>query len=160
MWMWRWAQITPRSQHCAASRAFERNAGRIGEIAGLANRRLHAELELLGHGDLDLGLLAGRTEHAHIGDAPLGPDQIHLFGAGELARLGQLVLRRQLVAWAEQLVHIGLGQVHVVGRDLDGNRRRGLVANRQRDLVALDGTQGFPSQQALIVVGNDDDGDR
>jgi hypothetical protein len=89
MWMWRWAQITPRSMVGAAVWAFEGHAGRACKVAGLADRRLDAELELLGHRDLDLGFLARRTEHADVGDAPLGADQMDLLGAGELAGLRQ-----------------------------------------------------------------------
>jgi hypothetical protein len=123
MWMWRWAQMTPRSIVRAAVGAFEGDARGAGKIAGLADRRLDAELELLGHGDLDLGFLARRAEHADVGDAPLGADQMDLLGAGELAGLGQFVFRRQLMAGAEQRFDIGLRQVHVVGRDFDRDRR-------------------------------------
>ena len=91
--MWRWAQITPVRNGGRALRAFERDARRVGEVARFADRRLDAELELLGHGDLDLGFLARRAEHAHILDLALGTDQMHFFGAGELAGLRQFMLR-------------------------------------------------------------------
>jgi hypothetical protein len=130
-----------------------------GKVAGLADRRLDADLELLGHGDLDLGFLARRAEHADVGDAPLGADQVDLLGAGELAGLRQFVFRRQLVAGAEQRFDVGLRQVHVVGRDLDRDRCV-FGLGRQEQLVALDGAQGFPGHQALVVVGDDQDGDR
>src|SRR5438270_1315859 len=54
--------------HAAAGFTFERAAGGIGDVTALANGRLDAELELLGHRDFDLGVFARRPEHAHALD--------------------------------------------------------------------------------------------
>ena len=92
MWMWRSAQITPLFERDTAGRAFQRAAGRALQVAGLADRRVDAELELLGHRDLDLRRLARRAEHAHAFDAALGADDGELLLAGELAGLREIAL--------------------------------------------------------------------
>ena len=143
----------------AAERAFQRDAGGAGKVPGLADWRLDAELELLGHGDLDLSLLARRAEDPNFGNATLGTDQMNLLFAGELAWLGEFMHWRQLVAGAEQLFDISLREMYVVGGDLDRDRCIFSLGGQQQ-LVALDGTQRLPGNQTLVIVGDDEDGDR
>ena len=83
---------------------------------------MHAELELLGHGDLDLRRLAHRAEHAHALDAALRPDEGDLLLAGELAGLGEVGVLRELVARAVQRLDVLLGEMDVMRRDLDQKR--------------------------------------
>ena len=63
------------------------------EIAGLADGRMDAELELLGHRDLHLRGLADRPQHAHAFDPAFRSDDGDLFLAGKLAGLGEVALR-------------------------------------------------------------------
>ena len=120
--MWRSAQMTPSVERDAAGRAFERAAGRVLEVAGLADGRMDAELELLGHRDLHLRGLARRPQHAHAFDAALRPDDGELFLAGKLAGLREVALRGELVARAEERLDVLLAQMDVVGGDLDRER--------------------------------------
>ena len=78
----------------AAGRAFERAAGRVRDVAALADRRMNAELELFGHRDLDLRELARRAEHADAFDAALRPDDGELLLAGILAGLRKVGVSR------------------------------------------------------------------
>ena len=58
----------------AAGRTFERAAGRVRDVAALADGRMNAELELLGHRDLDLRVFARGPEHADALDATFRSD--------------------------------------------------------------------------------------
>ena len=62
-----------------AGGAFERTPGSVSDIAALANGRMHSEFELLGHGDFDLGILAGWAEYSHSFNPALGPNDGELF---------------------------------------------------------------------------------
>src|SRR5262249_41788876 len=71
----------------AAGRAFEHTTGRVRDVTALADGRRHAELELLGHRDFNLGISARRAEYAHALDAAPRPDDGELLLAGVLAGL-------------------------------------------------------------------------
>ena len=71
----------------AARRAFERAARRAFDVTRFPDRRMNAELELLGHRDLNLRGFAGRAKHAHAFDAAFWADDGELFLAGVLAGL-------------------------------------------------------------------------
>jgi hypothetical protein len=104
-------------------RAFEGAAGRVLDVAALADGRVHAELELFGHRDLDLRDLAGRPEHAHALDAPLRAGDRELLLARILAGLRQVGVLRQVTPLAEQHLDVLLREVDVVRRHLDEGLR-------------------------------------
>ena len=84
--------------------------------------RMHAELELLGHRDLDLRVFPRRPEHAHALDAAFRPDDGELLLAGILAGLRKVGVFRELVALAEQRLDVLLREMDVMRRDLDEER--------------------------------------
>src|SRR5262245_66118824 len=63
----------------AAGWALERATGCVRDVAALSNGGMHPELELLGHGDLDLRVFSRRPEHTDPLDAALRPDNVELF---------------------------------------------------------------------------------
>ena len=140
----------------AAGRAFERAAGRVRDVAALADGRMHAELELLGHGDLDLGVLARRPEHAHALDAALRPDDGELLLAGKLAGLREVGVLRELVARAEQRLDVLLREVDVMRRDLDEKRLLLLRFEHARDVGAAQRAQRLARHHAFLVGGHDE----
>ena len=85
--MCRMAQITPLSVVTLPAGSLQGDAGRVLQVAGLADGRVDAELELLGHGDFNLRGFAGRSENAHPFDSTSGADERHLLLAGVLAGL-------------------------------------------------------------------------
>ncbi len=52
----------------AAGRTLEYATGRVSNVAAFAYRRMNAELELLGHRDLDLCVFARGPEDTHALD--------------------------------------------------------------------------------------------
>ena len=145
----------------AAGRAFEGDAGRVGEVAGLPDGRLDAHLELFGHGDLDLVFLTRRPQDADVGDAALWGRPDGPFGAGELAGLGQFVLGVSWWPGPKSFSTSAWDRWTWWAEISDRNRRLGLLLLHGHDqFVALDGAQGLPGHQALVIVGDDEDGDR
>ncbi len=114
--------MTPRSSFTLPAGAFERAAGRVRDVAALADGRMHAELELLGHRDLDLRVFARRPEHAHALDAAFRPDDGELFLAGVLAGLRKVGVFGELMSLAEQRLDVFLREVNVMRRNLDEKR--------------------------------------
>ena len=96
-----------------------------------------AELELLGHRDLDLRVLARRPEHAHALDAALRPDDGELLLAGVLAGLRKVGVLGELMALAEQRLDVFLREVDVMRRDLDEKRLLLLRFEHARDVDRL-----------------------
>jgi hypothetical protein len=92
----------------ASGRPFQSDARRAVKITGLADRRVNAELELFGHGDFHLRVLADRAKDADAIDPALGADQGHLFLAGKLAGLGEVALTGELMPRAEQRLDVFL----------------------------------------------------
>src|SRR5205085_7828992 len=86
----------------AAGRPFERATGSIGDVAALPDGWMHTQLELLGHCDLDLGIVPRRTEHANAFDPAFWSDDGELFLAGVLAGLGKIGVLRELMARSEE----------------------------------------------------------
>ena len=88
--MWRKAQMTPRSTFTlpAVPSSVQPGVSAMSPLSRIG--RMHAELELLGHRDLDLRVFPRRPEHAHALDAALRPDERELLLAGILARLRQV----------------------------------------------------------------------
>ena len=144
----------------AAGRAFERAAGRALQVAGLADGRVDAELELLGHGNLHLGGFARRSQHAHALDAALGPDDRELFLAGVLAGLREVAVPGQLMAWAEQRLDVLLREVDVVCGDLDEKRFAPVRFQDASEVGTAQGAQRLAGDHALLVRGHDEDRDR
>src|SRR5271157_261303 len=137
-----------------AGRSLYGDAGRVFQVARFADGRVDAELELLGHGDFHLRLLAHGPEHAHALHASLGADKVYRFFARELARLGQLVLRRERAALAEQRLHVLRRQVHMVRRHLDGHGRALLRLQDVADVAGRHGADGLAGDHALLVGGD------
>src|SRR5690242_18353317 len=92
----------PAFQFHGTGRAFKRATGSVRDIATLANRRMDAELELLGHRDLNLRIFARGTENPDALDSTFWSDDGQLFLAGVLAGLGEIGVFRELVAWTEE----------------------------------------------------------
>src|SRR5262249_14940912 len=80
---------------------------------------MDAELELLGHRDLDLRVLSRRPEDADALDAALRPDNRQLLPARILPRLRQVGVLGKLMPLPEQGIDMLLRHVDVVRRDLD-----------------------------------------
>ena len=89
-----------------ALRAAQRQAGRALELAGLAQRRVHAERDRVGARDLDLGLLAQRVDDRHALDLTLRADEVDRLAAHVLPGLGDVAALGELVALAEQRVAV------------------------------------------------------
>src|SRR5262249_6371989 len=106
----------------AAGWTFKYAAGRVGDVAALANGRMQTELELLGHGDLYLRVFAGWPEHADAFDASFGADDGELLFAGVLAGLREVGVLGELVAFAEQGFDVFLCEVDMMRGNLDGER--------------------------------------
>src|ERR1044071_8838938 len=106
-------------QRHAPGRAFQRATRSVRDVAALANRRMNSELELLGHGTLDLGIFASRSQDPNALDSAFWSDDGKLFLAGVLARLRKVGLFRQLVTWTEERFDVFLGEMNVMRRDLD-----------------------------------------
>src|SRR5262249_29718966 len=62
-------------------RALQYATGRIGDVAAFAYWRMNAELELLGHRDLDLRVFARGSENTHAFDATFRSDDRELLFA-------------------------------------------------------------------------------
>ena len=102
-------------------RADDRNRRAAGRISGFPERSLHAQLHGVRGGNLHLGGLSHRSEHAHIFNCPqLQPYDGHLFVGRELAA-HQLFFLRELVARPEQCFHMLLCQMHMSGGHTHGN---------------------------------------
>ena len=154
--MWRNAQMTPRSICTLPVGTFERAAGRVGDVAALADRRMHAELELLGHRDLDLRVFPRRPEHAHAFDAAFRPDDGELFLAGILAGLRKVGVFGELMPLAEQRLDVFLREVNVMRRNFDEKRLLLLRFQHARDVGAAQRAQRLARHHALLVGGHDE----
>ena len=84
------------------------------DIAALAHGGLDAQAAGVGHRDLHLGGGTDGSQNAHFHGA-LGPNDLDLLGAGELAGLGEILLGGQLVAGAVEDVQMLLRQVEMTG---------------------------------------------
>ena len=71
--MWRKAQMTPRSIFTLPLRTLERATGSVRDVAAFADWRVHAELELLGHCDFDLGVFTRGPSTRTRSMRPFGP---------------------------------------------------------------------------------------
>src|SRR5262249_55782946 len=103
-------------------RALQYATGRIGDVAAFAYWRMNAELELLGHRDLDLRVFARGSENTHAFDATFRSDDRELLFASILTGLRKIRVFGELMSLAEQRLNVILGEVNVVGRDLDQKR--------------------------------------
>jgi hypothetical protein len=104
----------PLVQSDLSGRTLKDQAGASGQVPRHADRCVDAEAELLGAGDLDLGLAAHRTKDADPVDPALGTDQIDLFVARVLLRLAKRGPGRQWVARTEELLQVLLAEMRVV----------------------------------------------
>ena len=96
------------TEHGAASGALVIAAGAEGQI--------DTEIDAIGVGHFDLGVITERPEDADVGDDPLsGTDDGDELFAGELALLIEVFQLGQIRAGAEKRFQIGLGDVHVPG---------------------------------------------
>jgi len=73
-----------------AGRTFEGATGRVGNVAALAHRRMHPQLELLGHRDFDLRVFARGSEHANAFNSTFRSNDSELLLAGVLAGLREV----------------------------------------------------------------------
>src|SRR5204863_1014100 len=96
--------------------------GRVRNVTALADGRLDADLELLGHGNFDLRVFPRGAEHAHAFDLALGPDNRQLLLARILAGLRQVRVLRELMSFAEQRLHMFLREMNVMRGNLDEKR--------------------------------------
>ena len=83
---------------------------------------MHAELELLGHRDLDLRIFARRPKDADALDAAFRSDDRELLLAGILAGLRKVGVFRELMPLAEQRLDVFLREMDVVRRNFDEKR--------------------------------------
>ena len=97
---------------------------------------MNAELELLGHRDLDLRVLSGRPENADALDAALRSDNRQLFLAGILAGLRKVGVFGELMSLAEQRLDVFLREMNVMRRNLDEKRLLLLRFQHARDVGA------------------------
>src|SRR5678815_5669311 len=100
-----------------AGRTFQRTTGCVCDVAALTNWWMNTELELLGHRDLDLGVLARGAENTDALDLPLRPDNRQLLFAGVLTRLREIDMFGELMSFTEQCFNMFLGEMNVVRRD-------------------------------------------
>src|SRR5262249_20123821 len=98
----------------AASGTFQSAARRVGNIAAFTDRRSNTELELFGHRDFDLRVLARRTEDPDAFDIPFRSDDRELFLASVLPRLREIRVFGQLMTFAEQCFDVLLSHMNVV----------------------------------------------
>ncbi len=87
MWMCRRRADQPLGELQRALGPLERDGRRASRVTRLADRRIDAELELVGARDLHLTALAQRSEHAHALEAAAGPDHGHALLGRVLPRL-------------------------------------------------------------------------
>ena len=154
--MWRNAQMTPRSTFTLPVGPSSVQPG-VSAMSPLSRiGRMHAELELLGHRDLDLRVFARRPEHAHALDPALRPDDGELLLAGILAGLREVGVLRELMPLAEQRLDVLLREVDVMRRNLDEKRLLLLRLEHLRDVGAADRAQRFARHHALLVGGHDE----
>ena len=97
---------------------------------------MHAELELLGHRDLDLRVFARRPEHADALNATFRSDDGELFLAGILTGLRKVGVFGELMSLAEQRLDMFLREMNVMCRDLDEKRLLLLRLQHTRDVGA------------------------
>ena len=71
----------------AAVRTFQHATGRVRDVAAFADRRMNAQLELLGHRDLDLRVFARGPKDADALNATFRSDNRQLLLTGVLAGL-------------------------------------------------------------------------
>ena len=103
--------------------ADEHAAGRPLDVARDADRKVDAEGDAVGEGELDLGVAAAGAEDADFGQHPAaGADDGDGLFCGEVAGLVEVLLDFQLRAWAEEDFEVFLREVHVPGRDVDDQR--------------------------------------
>ena len=140
----------------AAGRAFERATGRVRDVAAFADGRMNAELELLGHGDLDLRVFARGPKHADALDAAFRPDNRQLFLAGILARLRKVGMLGELMSLAEQRLDMFLREMNMMRRDLDQKRLLLLRLQHTRDVRAAQRAQRLARHHAFLVGRHDE----
>src|SRR6478672_8106911 len=98
----------------AAAWTFQYATGRIGDVAAFADRRMNAQLELLGHCDLDLRVFARGPKDADTLNATFRSNNRQLLLAGVLAGLRKIGVFRELMSLAEQRLDMFLREMNVV----------------------------------------------
>src|SRR6188472_2692581 len=86
----------------ATVRTFQYATRRVRNVAAFADRRMNAQLELLGHRDLDLRVFARGPKDADPFNATFRSDNRQLLLAGVLARLRKVGVFSELMSLAEQ----------------------------------------------------------
>ena len=97
---------------------------------------MNAQLELLGHRDLDLRVFARRPKDADALDATFRSDNRQLLLAGVLAGLREVGVFGELMPLAEQRLDVFLGEMDVVCRNFDEKRLLLLRFEDARDVRA------------------------
>ena len=90
-------------------------AGGTGQVTGFPHEGGDADGTGVGHGKLDLGLLADGAENRNHSHGLFGADDLDFFIGGKLAGLGKRFFEGQLEALAEQGLQILLGKVQMTG---------------------------------------------
>ena len=90
-------------------------AGGTGQVTGFPHEGGDADGTGVGHGKLDLGLLADGAENRDHSHGLFGADDLDFFIGGKLAGLGKRFFEGQLEALAEQGLQILLGKVQMTG---------------------------------------------
>src|SRR4051812_26313484 len=86
----------------------------IGNIAALSNRRMHAELELLGHRNFHLRIFPCRAKDADPFDPAFRSHNRELLLARILARLREISMPGKLVAFAEKRLDVLLREMDMM----------------------------------------------
>ena len=118
----------------AASRTFKNAARSICNVAAFTDRRMNAELELLGHRDLDLRVFACRAQDANALNATFRSNNSELLFTGILTGLRKIGVLGESMSLAEQCLDVFLRKMNVMCRNLDEKRLLLLRLQNARDI--------------------------
>src|SRR2546423_3933227 len=120
----------------AAGGTLKRAAGRVRNIAAFTDRRMNAELELLGHRDLHLRIFPRGPKNADTLNTTFRSDDRELLLTCILPGLREIGVLGELMSFAEQSLDMLLGEMNMMGRDLDEKRFLLLRLQHARDIGA------------------------
>ena len=130
---------------------------RAGEVARLADGRLDAELELLGHRDLDLGFLCVGPS-TRTWQSALGPTRWTCSSQANWPGCDSSLFGVSWRPGPNRASTSACARWTWWAKSRPGSA--GLPASAATSRALRSMAQGFPGHQALIVVGDDQDGDR
>src|SRR5262249_825992 len=117
---------------------------------------MNTELELFGHRNLDLRVFARRSKNADALNATFRSDDRELFLTGILTGLREIGAFREFMSFAKQGLHVFLGEMNVVSRNLDKEWLLLLCLQDTRDVRPAQRAQRFTRHHALFVRGQDE----